>query len=103
MLSGCLSVSLERMPVADLGGCEGHAPLCQNFFICMQFWGKMVQMVLLAVADPEFPKGGGANPKGGAPTYYLANFSRKLHENEEILGQSGGREGRAPPLRSATG
>ena len=33
------------------------------------------------VADPGFPRGGGANPKGGAPTYYLANFSSKLHEN----------------------
>ena len=28
--------------------------------------------------------------EGGAPTYYLANFSRKLHENEDILGQSAG-------------
>ena len=42
-----------------------------------------------AVADPGFPKGGDVKP-GGAPTYYLANFSRKLHENEEILGQRGG-------------
>ena len=49
------------------------------------------------VADPGFPRGGGANPKGGAPTYYLANFSRKLHENEEILGQRGGHVPRAPP------
>ena len=51
----------------------------------------------LAVADPGFPRGGGANPKGGAPTYYLANFSRKLHENEEIWGQGGARVPRAPP------
>ena len=29
---------------------------------------------------------GCANPKRGASTYYLANFSQKLHENEEILG-----------------
>ena len=42
-----------------------------------------------SVADPGFPRGGGANRKGGAPTYYLANFSRKLHENEEILGGGG--------------
>ena len=54
----------------------------------------------ISVADPGFPRGGGANPKGGgAPTYYLANFSWKLHENEEILGQRGGaRIPRAPPL-----
>ena len=40
-------------------------------------------------ADPGFPKGGGANPRGGTPTYYLTNFSRKLHENKEILAQKG--------------
>ena len=46
--------------------------------------------LLKPVADPGFPTGGGANPKGGgAPTYYFANFSQKLHENEEILGQRG--------------
>ena len=51
------------------------------------------------MADLGFPRGGGANPKGGgAPTYYLANFSGKLHENEEILGQRGGRASLAPPL-----
>ena len=51
-----------------------------------------------SVADPGFPRRGGANPKGGAPTYYLANFSRKLHENEEILGQRGGTRPSHPPL-----
>ena len=40
----------------------------------------------------------GANPKGGAPTYYLANFSWKLHENEEILGQRGDARPSPPPL-----
>ena len=34
--------------------------------------------------------------KGGAPTYYLPKFSRKLYENEEILAE-GGRPWR-PPL-----
>ena len=33
-------------------------------------------------------------PEGGAPTYYLANFSQKLHENKEILSPRGG--GRIP-------
>ena len=27
---------------------------------------------------------------GEAPTYYLAKFSRKLHENEEMLARCGG-------------
>ena len=49
------------------------------------------------MADPGFPRGGGANPKGGAPIYYLANFSRKLHENEEILSRGRARPSR-PPL-----
>ena len=43
-----------------------------------------------SVADLGFSRGGCANPKGGAPTYYLPNFSRKLHENEEILAERGG-------------
>ena len=38
----------------------------------------------LAVADPGFPRGGGANPRG-APTYYLTKFPQKLHENKDIL------------------
>ena len=57
-----------------------------------------VSYLYLSVADPGFPRGGGANPKGEAPTYYLAIFSRKLHENEEILGQRGGTHPSRPPL-----
>ena len=49
----------------------------------------------------DFPKEGTPSP-GEAPTYYLANFSQKLHENEDILGQRGGRASLAAPLRSAT-
>ena len=48
------------------------------------------------MADPGFPRGGGAKPRGGAPSYYLANFPRKLHENEEISGR--GARGTRPPL-----
>ena len=54
----------------------------------------------LTVADPGFLRGGGANPKGGDANLLLSNFSLKLHENEEILGQRGA--SLAPPLRSAT-
>ena len=61
-----------------------------------------MSILYCAVADPGFPRGRGANPKGGAPTYYFVNFFRKLHENKEILGQRGGRASLAPPLRSAT-
>ena len=52
------------------------------------------------VADLGFPRGGCSNSRGGAPTYYLTNFSRKLHENEEILVQRWGCASLAPPLRS---
>ena len=38
-----------------------------------------------SVADPGFVREGSANPRGGAPTYYLVYFfPKKLHENEEI-------------------
>ena len=36
------------------------------------------------MADPGFPRGGGANSPGGAPTYDFAKFSQKLHEIERI-------------------
>ena len=49
------------------------------------------------MADPGFPRGGALTLRG-APTYYLANFSQKLHENEDILGQKGGRGPSCPPL-----
>ena len=49
------------------------------------------------VADLGFPRGGCANPRGGASTYYLINFSRKLHENEEILVQRWGHASLALP------
>ena len=51
------------------------------------------------MADQGFSRGGGANPKGGGvPAYYLVKFFQKLHENEEILGQKGGRTSLVPPL-----
>ena len=56
---------------------------------------------MFTVADPGFPRGGAPTPQG-APTYNFAKISQKLHEIERI-GPPGGREGRAPPLRSATG
>ena len=34
--------------------------------------------------------GGGCQSQRGTPTYYLINFSRKLHENKDILAQRGG-------------
>ena len=35
----------------------------------------------------DFPEGAPTRKGGGVPTNYLTNFSWKLHENEEILGQ----------------
>ena len=59
--------------------------------------------VCLAVADPGFPRGGGANSPGGAPTYDFVKISQKLHEIERIWTPGGG--GRASKIllcRSAT-
>ena len=41
-------------------------------------------LVSLPVADPGFPRGGGANSPWGVPTYDFAKFSQKLHEIERI-------------------
>ena len=40
--------------------------------------------VYYSVADPGFPRGGGANSPGGAPTYDFAKISPKLHKIERI-------------------
>ena len=51
------------------------------------------------MADPGFPRGGGANSPGGVPTYDFAKFSQKLHEIEKIWTPGrGGRVSLAPPL-----
>ena len=52
--------------------------------------------VYLAVADPGFPRGGGANSPG-AQTYDLAKFSQKLHEIERIWTPRGACVPRIPP------
>ena len=56
-----------------------------------------MEIVTYVVADPGFPRGGGANSPGGAPTYDFAKNSQKLHEIERIWAPGGG------ALRSATG
>ena len=56
-----------------------------------------VKSTSLAVADLGFPRGGAPTLRGGAPTYYSPNFSRKLHENEEILAEGEARPWH-PPL-----
>ena len=48
------------------------------------------KLVLLSVADPGFPRGGGANSPGGMPTYNFAKISQKLHEIERIWTPRGG-------------
>ena len=53
-----------------------------------------------SVVDPGFPRSGGANPRGWAPTYDFAKFSAKLHEIERIWTPGGAHPSR--PLRSAT-
>ena len=60
---------------------------------------RRLEICSLSVADPGFPRGGGANSPGGA-TYEFVEFSQKLHEIERIWTPGG----RVPcaPLRSAT-
>ena len=66
----------------------------------------MKKLEPFSVADPGFPRGGGANSPGGAPTYDFAIFSQKLHEIERMWAPvcgGGGGTSLAPPLRSVTG
>ena len=56
-----------------------------------------------SVADPGFPRGGGANPPGRrVSTYDFAKCSQKLHEIERIWTGGGGGTRFSRPLRSAT-
>ena len=51
------------------------------------------------MADPEFPKQGAPTPEAGAPTYYLAKFIPKPHQNERNCTKAGRvRIPSAPPL-----
>ena len=50
------------------------------------------------MADPGFPRGGGANHKGGgANLLFWPIFPPKLHENEKKIGPTGRRVSLAPP------
>ena len=55
-----------------------------------------------AVADPGFPRGGGANSPGGRQHTILPNFPPKLHEIERIWTPRGGRASKILLCRSAT-
>ena len=60
----------------------------------MEFFRKIGHMELRIQDFSE----GGAPTLGGVPTYYLPNFSGKLHENEGILAERGAsRVPGAPP------
>ena len=41
------------------------------------------------VADLGYPRGGGANSQGGAPTHDFAKISQKLHEIKKYLDPGG--------------
>ena len=53
-------------------------------FESANFFHLVNENLPIPVADPGFPRGGGANPPEGAPTYILPNFPQKLHEIERI-------------------
>ena len=64
----------------------------------MNYTSVQNQKVLKAVADPGFPRGGGANFRGGRQHTILPKFSKKLHEIERIW--TGGGVPRAPLERN---
>ena len=52
-------------------------------------WLDMLKRMKCSVANPGFPRGGGANSPG-VPTNYFAQFSPKLHEIERIWARGRG-------------
>ena len=71
---------MSILSVAGVPQEHAGSPFRSNFFIFMQFLAK-------SVADPGFPRGGGANIR----------ISQKLHEIERIWTPGGARPLR-PPL-----
>ena len=69
----------------------GHSPESKINILCSAAFCSLTRVKTLsflfvysfAVADPGFPRGGGANSPR-APTYDFAKFSQKLHEIERI-------------------
>ena len=57
----------------------------------------------LPVADPGFPRGGGANFPGGPQHMILPKFPKNCMKLKEFGPQGGARCLCAPALRSATG
>ena len=60
--------------------------------------GIVVLNSQLTVADPGFPRGGGANPKGGAPTLFGQFFPKTAWKWRNFGPEGGARVPRAPPL-----
>ena len=62
--------------------------------LCMDQWScdlcRQIGALIYFVSSSAY------SSEWGAPTYYLSNFSRELHENEEILDQRGVHIPRAP-------
>ena len=55
------------------------------------------------MADPGFPRGGGANPEGGRQPIIWPIFPENCMKMKKFWARGGGRASLAPPLRSATG
>ena len=62
----------------------------KNVYFALNITFQLNLVHSIAVADLGFPRGGGANSPGGAPTYEFAKFSQKLHEIERIWTPGGG-------------
>ena len=82
--------------------CCGHIRSCKERCV----WKKNIS-IGSTVADPGFPRGRTPTldppPGGNILTYYLTNFPRKLHKNEEILAHRGGGHASLALPRSADG
>ena len=87
---------LEKKCLWTLWICDGLTGNGALYTMLKYIW--LIATPSTTVADPGFPRGGGANSLGGgAPTYDFAKISHKLHEIERIW-TPGGHASLALPL-----
>ena len=85
-----ISFYILKVTTAHLPGVEPIVPavkfslLVESTFSWTSWTADLKLELIHAMGDPGFPRQRGRLPQRRA-TYFLANFSRKMHENEKLL------------------
>ena len=73
-------------------------PLPHYWHVATDIWWSSVETCSNSVADPGFPRGGGANSPGGRQHMILPNFSKTAWNWKNLGPQGGGARPLRPPL-----